>query len=253
MKTISLCFLIYLVLACSAPPSQETASLQDTTAAALSTDSVRPDVTDVLEKPKEQPLTISDSSASRLNDLVTSQFAKFYADSANYYKVVLTDYFDEYEGQDEMTITTWYYDQDFSIAYSRKSYQNGAMRLPDIDEYLLKDNSIVSAKGERDDRGDKEFLRWDVEAGGIILVWSSVFDKIQSSKAIRSDYLKVSQAAWTASMEALPYELDKEKIVKDDGNMITLLTENRKPSELMDYTRVTISKVLFDRLTDGKN
>ncbi len=253
MKTISFCFLAYVVLACSAPPSQETASLKDTTVAALSTDSVKPEPIDVVEKPKEQLLTISDSSTSRLNDLVTSQFAKFYADSANYYKVVLTDYFDVYEGQNEMTITTWYNDRDFAIAYYRKSYQNGAMGFPDIDEYLLKDNVIISAKGERDDSGDKEFLRWDVEAGGVIIVWSRALDKIQSSKAIRSNYLKDSQAAWTASMEALPYELDKEKIVEDDGNMITLLTEKRKPSELMDYTRVTISKVLFDRLTDEGN
>lgn len=189
MKT-SLLFITVIIVASCAKPNSKTETIDSTQ---LATDTLASKVVNSMETviEPEPTLVISDSTANALNALVNSKFNALCQDSANYYKVEMKDYYDEYEGQDVMQKYTWYFDKEFSVVYSKYSYQNGAMFKPDVTEYIVRNKSIectIETSFVNDD--DKSITVWDIQNGGVKLNWSRYSKKAESVEPIAADYSK---------------------------------------------------------------
>ena len=170
MKTGIVLFPIFFLFLtnCSQPTSKE--KLSDSTQLAVDTTSSKMlNATETAIKP-EPILVITDSAANAMNALVMSLFNNVIADSSNYYKVEMKDYFGEYEGQDEMKKYTWYFDKEFSIVYSKYCYQNGAMFKPDVIEFIVRNDSIICVL-ETIFINDDDLVKtvWHVQKGGVTI------------------------------------------------------------------------------------
>jgi hypothetical protein len=191
---------------------------------------------------------ISDSAANALNAIIMSQFNKVVADSSKYYKVKMKDYFDEYEGQDEMKNYTWYFDKEFSIAYSKYSYQNGAMFKPDVIEFIVHNDSIICALETSfiyDD--DVVTTIWHIQHDGVTVTQSRYSnEKIES---VAADYGKSKQHSWEVHFDALKSTLaEDEQLRTGDEQVYYVSIRKPKHAELVDYKDVTIPKAVYDKL-----
>lgn len=242
--------ILIIITSCNQPSSKEEVS--DSTQ--LPTDTVvsrdRKSVEPVTEP--EPVLIIADSTANALNALVNSKFSTLFqalADSSNYYKVQMEDYFDEYEGQAEMQKYIWYFDKEFSIVYSKYSYENGAMFKPDVTEYFSRNDSLIctiETSFVRDE--DKSITVWDIQKGGVKLNWSRYSNKIETVESIVADYGKNNEASWDVNLNALKSTLAEEEPITGDEEIYIISIRKPKHAELVDYKEVIIPKAVYDKL-----
>lgn len=248
MKTCISLLCLCLMFSCSPTTSTET-TLQDTTATATLTDTASL----VISKTSEPVFSIADSAAVALKAIVDSKFETMFqalADSANYYKVVYEDYFDEWEGQAEMKRTTWFFDKELNAVYIKFSYENGAMEKPDVSEYLATNNIITAARNESDFETprNRAFTVWSAETDGLVVNWSSYSEEAESIEPLPKDFAKDSQGWWDSYMDDLKsLTNDEEHLIKGD-DVYTILVETPKPAELMDYTKLIIPKAVYDKV-----
>lgn len=237
--------LVFIFVGCTQPSSET--SVQDSTSS-VGVDSIVETSDPIQSKTPapEAPIVISDSAANALNTLVNSQFESIYHDTANYYKVVFIDYYDEWEGQAEMKETTWYLNNEFLIVYGTYSYQNGAMEQPDVTEFAVKKDSVTATK-EFSLTGyeEKALTRWAVQKGGVIL--KLYFEQIKSIAPVPVDYGEEIQKTWDINLTTLRSTVISEDLSADQ-EIYTILKEVPKPAELMDYTKWIIPKVVYDQL-----
>jgi len=233
------------IINCSQPSSKE--KLNDSTH--LRVDTLISKSSGTIEeviKPKPIP-AISDSSANALNALVMSQFDKVLADSSEYYKVEMEDYYDEYEGQDEMKKYTWYFDKEFSVVYSRYSYQNGAMFKPDVVEFIARNDSIICTLETSFAYDDDIIITvWDVQNGGVKINQSRYSnEKIES---VAADYGKTNKNSRDANFDVLKSTLNEAEERKGEEEVYYISIRKPKHAELVDYKEVVIPKVVYDKL-----
>ncbi|MEJ0056751.1 MAG: hypothetical protein WDN75_14500 [Bacteroidota bacterium] len=252
MKTILWIALLCTVPGCTTSP-RETTSAQDSTLTkvAVADSGI---VTPLIPVPEKHPLVISDSNAQAINDLVNAQLEKIYADTATFYKATYIDYYDEWEGQAEMKITTWYFDKDLAVVYSNYSYQNGAMEKPDETEYVLRNDSTIGVKEDYYSAYEERLITlWTAQKGGVKLTWTTYSNAIKSAAPIPDDYAAKTQDSWNSSFDLLKSILAAGPIEPDSRGICTILEEKPKQAELTDYTRMTIPKIVVDKLlSDSK-
>ncbi len=253
VKYFSVLIILIFFASCNPPNSNmETTDSTQLTTVAVPSETLNSEGT--ATKPEPEPeLVISDSTANALNTLVGTQFNTLYqllSDSSNYYKVEMEDYYDEYEGQDEMEKYTWYFDKEFSVVYSKYSYQNGAMFKPDVIEYIARNNSIICTIETSSIYDEDKFITiWDVQNGGVKLKYSGYSKKIESVEPLAADYSKTNQNTWDMNFDALKTTLAEEvKPRTGDEEVYTILIRKPKPAELVDYKEVIIPKALYDKL-----
>ncbi|NOS91412.1 MAG: hypothetical protein HOP30_05790 [Cyclobacteriaceae bacterium] len=238
--------ILFVFANCGQPSTKE--KLSDSTQ--LPVDTITSKSIDATEKEinASPTLIIADSATNALNALVMSLFNNVIADSSNYYKVEMKDYFDEYEGQDEMKKYTWYFDSEFSIAYSKYSYQNGAMFKPDVIEFIARNDSIICVL-ETSFINDDDVVKtaWHIQNGGVTVTQSKYSnEKIES---IAADYGKSKQDSWEAHFDALKSTLVEDEQPKSGNEQVYFLSIRKpKHAELVDYKEVIIPKAVYDKL-----
>ncbi len=200
----------------------------------------------------EPAIVISDSATQVLRALVDSRLDTVYnalSDSANFYKVELIEYYDEYEGQDEMKRYIWFFDKQFSIAYSKYSYQNGAMQNPDIKECITQNNIVTCVKesGDSNTYGNLLFTIWDAKSGGTQFDWSTYSKGVESIKPLLENYSEQVQQNWDSNLLTLQSFIESEEPTNDNETYL-LLKEVPKHADLVDYTKVTIPKAVYHKL-----
>jgi hypothetical protein len=246
-KSLPAIILLCAWISCSRPspetPVQDTVAIVETVATLDSiietTETAKPEV----------PIVISDSTANAINTLVNSKFEIIYTDSVNYHKVILLDYYDEYEGQAEMRESIWFFNKELSIVYGIYSYQNGAMEKPDVTEFAIRDNQIVHTKGiSYSGYKEKTLTRWDVQSGGVILKWSDTFERMESIEPVPNDYIERNQVAWDVNWNTLTSTLKENEDYTSDDDIYTIYIEVPKPSELVDYKKIIIPEVIYNKL-----
>ena len=262
LKQLPIAFLICTVIANScAPPGSNSPKTEEPVAADTASltlvaqhETAHVDSAVVASPPKGPPLVLSDSSSSALNDLVSAQFERVYkelADSANYYKVSMADYFDEYEGQNEIWFTTWYFDKAFSIVYARHTDQTGGMERPYVTEYIIREGSIVCVKEDSDDSGkayERTVVLWDRQAGCVRMGIKSYGNPVISKEPMVANYAATTQKSWEVNLSTLKQTLEKGGDQDPVSDTYSIRIEEPKPSELLDYTEVTIPKPVYDKL-----
>jgi len=248
MKTEKCLLFITLIIfaGCNQPGTKgDTTDSTQLTTESVPLETLRPAETIVKSEPTP---VISDSAANALNAFVASQFKNVLADSSKYYKVEMEDYYDEYEGQDEMKKYTWYFDKEFSIAYCKYSYQNGAMFKPDVIEFIARNDSVICTR-ETSFVYDEDVITtlWDVQNGGVTINQSRYSDeKIES---IATDYGKTKQNSWEVHLDALKGALENDEEPRTgDEDVYYIMNRRPKHAELVDYTEVIIPKAVYDRL-----
>jgi hypothetical protein len=213
----------------------------------------------VVSIPEEPPIEISDSTSKALNDVVNEQFDSLFlvlADSASYYRVALTDYFDEWEGQNEGWHTIWYFDKEFNAVYSRYIHESGTLEGRDVKEYGLKDNRIVFAREDTNPTNEYEertITLWDAKAGGVQMIKSLNTKKMSVGTALPGDYEINSQKDWDSGLDKLKDFLNTDAGKTENDDIYTVLLQVPKPAELMDYTRVIIPKPVYNKFKNDEN
>jgi hypothetical protein len=241
------------IFGCAAKHSTETL-VQDT----LKTDSVtlvEDVVAEVIEPlPKPEPIIVTDSTANALRNLVDAKFDSLYqlvTDSSVFYKVELEDYYDEYEGQDQKKMIEWYFDKSLALVYVHYTFESGSLDQPEVTDYFISNDKIFTLKKEArlygPDSGRK-FTKWDSQYGGVILNWSEYWKEVKSVESIPDDYLKTIQEEYETNLSLLITTLDKEELITSDEEVYSIEIREPKHAELVDYTYVTIPKVVYNKL-----
>jgi hypothetical protein len=253
MKSILGLMLFSVLVCCTSKKSQE-ASVQDSVS--IDTTSLSEDLVELPEPPPApEPIILSDSSARVLNDMVEAQFDTLYralTDSSKYYQVVLEDYYDEYEGQDEKKTIEWYFTKELSVVYAKYTFESGSLDQPEVTEYILTDNRILYVKNESElygpDNG-RAFIKWSSQVGGVKLNWSEYWKEVKSVDPIPDDYLKTIQLEWETNMNLLIGTISKEEPTGDE-DIYSIDIQVPKHAELVDYTKVTIPKQVYNKLRE---
>lgn len=248
MKSSAFLLCLCLLAGCSSTTSQETTSQDTVTVAVAALDTATIDVA------PEQSFKVTDSAAMMLKAHVDSLFAVVYeklSDPDNYYKVVYEDYYDEYEGQDQMERNTWYFDKEYNLVYSTFSYQNGAMYTPDSTEYLSKGAAVIAVKSQGEYRNggsdDISYTVWSEKTSGLVVNWSNYFKKPDTIQPLPKDFVENEQKKWELYLSFLRSTIEAEDEVMDDDDIYVILKETPKQSELTDYTKLVIPRQMYNQ------
>ncbi|HOX81524.1 MAG TPA: hypothetical protein PLJ60_05125 [Chryseolinea sp.] len=259
MKTIfSIAFLTVLTIlfSCTKNTSRETTH-QDTIPEIIVSapeNVVSVDSTVAEEVKPELALIISDSTANALSTFVDAKFDTLYqalADTSNYYKAILEDYFDEYEGQDQKKIIESYFNKKLMLVYIKYTFESGSLDQPEITEYILTDEKISSVKNESEFYGPdngRTFTKWNVQLGGVKLNWSEYWKEVKSLDPVPDGYAAKIQDECDSHLSLLKSTLDEEENFTGDENIYTISIRVPKRAELVDYTEVTIPKAVYHKL-----
>ncbi len=273
--------ILILVWQCSSATSGETK--QDSTTMAIA---VRDSV--ITETPA-QPAAIVDNRT--LKEKLDERFASIYPsglDSAQHIKLVIQTTHNEYEGQTQGWYAELYFDRSFSPRLLRElhRYEYGVFpeeagwyfsraftpeyykeennepywysnpNRPDIKEYMISGDSIVSTREEtsfyEDFKSGRSVIKWNSNEGGIKSSWS--FDStILLNVPVESDYQTEVAKDWSSNMRKLKRILKKGTVMdEDDDVLVVQLTESKESSDLMDSTNVIIPRVLYNQLKKSK-
>ena len=266
--------ILIAVWRCSSSTKGETT--QDSMATAV-TDSV------ATESPA-QPVAIVDTRTlkERLDERFASNLPSG-LDSAQYIKLVVRTSYNEYEGQTQSFHSEWYFDKTFSPRFFRELHRYGDVLyageggwyfnraftpeyyglaknrssfesdpyLPEIKEYWISKDSIISSREDRTyfkgNASGRSITNWSVDSGGIKSSWTYDSSTLVND-SVAAQYRTDIRKDWLANVAELKRVLKKGYVSDEDENIVVVqLVEPKESSDLMDSTEVIIPRAIYKR------
>ena len=238
--------LVFFLSGCSSSGTKESTTSQDTITS-NATDSITNSTTEA------KPIVVSEAKVTSLGGILIEQFEKVYkdvADTSTYIKVMLFDYYNEYEGQDEAWEAELYFDKAFSLRFFSQIHVTGVDGGDDIKEYIV-DNNVIIAGRERypyyeNERDEKTIIHWHDSSG---VIQSKTTYRGTTHEPLQDDYKIKQFKSVEKKLSSVINVLHKGELLSEtEDSFSVIIIEEKENSDLIDSTRVIVPKIIYKHL-----